>query len=461
MADFAPLLELGGPLLAGGVGAAYAKVKAPRAYWSAIGLPVTAARIVHSYDSVMEACGLTVEPSLWRTMTASGADRQTLKPTAPQIRRIRPTATGLRLRVKLARGQETAHVETAAGRLRHAWGVHAVHVTEIRPGVVELRLVGFDVLRKVRMPRRALRSADLLRVPVALREDGTVCFRDYRAEPHSLILGASQSGKSMYARNLLCGLASRPVALAGIDCKRGVEQMPFAPRLSALATDQDTALDLLRALLAEMDARYDLIREQQGIPGWVPDEQVTADVWGLPAKVRPVPVVVVVDEIAELFLSASKTDDKRRNEIVTALIRLAQLARAAGIFLEIAGQRFGSDLGKGATMLRAQLTARIVHRVNDTETARMGLGDISEQAMEASTRIPAGMPGLAVAGDMSGGWSRIRTPELSLADAARVCWQTAHLAPALPRLNPFRPPLLTSVPAPVVPPMPTTAPAIP
>ncbi|WP_055585766.1 FtsK/SpoIIIE domain-containing protein [Peterkaempfera griseoplana] len=459
MADWTPLLELGGPLVVGGAGAAYARVKAPRAYWSAIGLPVTAARIAHSYDSVMEACGLAVEPSLWRTMTATGAARQQLKPVPPRIRRVSPTSTGLRLRLRLARGQQTDDVADAADRLRHAWGVHAVHVTEIRPGVVELRLVGFDVLRNVRMPRRTVRAGGLLRVPVALRENGTAFFRDYLAEPHSLILGAGQSGKSMYARNLVCGLASRPVALAGIDCKRGVEQAPFAPRLSALATDQDAALDLLRALLAEMDERYDLIRAQQGIPGWVPDDQVTADIWGLPAKLRPVSIVLVVDEIAELFLVATKTDEKRRNEIVTALVRLAQLARAAGIFLEIAGQRFGSELGKGATMLRAQLTARIVHRVNDTETARMGLGDISETAMDAATRIAPGMPGLAVAGDVTGGWTRIRTPRLSLPDAAGVCRTTAHLVPDLARLDPFRP--VAPVLAPVIPPMPTVAPAIP
>ncbi|MCD0482327.1 conjugal transfer protein TraS [Streptacidiphilus sp. ASG 303] len=458
MADWTPLLELGGPLVAGGAGAAYARVKAPRAYWSAIGLPVTAARIAHSYAEVMEACGLAVEPSMWRTLVARGEERQGLKPTPPRVRGVRPTATGLRLRLRLARGQETADVVAAAERLRHAWGVHAAYVSEIRPGVVDLRLVGFDVLRRVRMPR-AVRAGHPVRVPVALREDGTVFVRDYRTEPHSLILGAGQAGKSTFVRNLVCALAVRPVALVGIDCKRGVEHAPFAPRLSALATDPDAALDVLRALVAEMDARYDLIRAQQGIPGWVPDEQVTADIWGLPATVRPVPVVVVVDEIAELFLVATKADEKRRNEIVTALVRLAQLARAAGIFLDVAGQRFGADLGRGATLLRSQLTARVVHRVNDVETARMGLGDISEQAMAAATQIPPGTPGLAVAGDASGAWSRIRPAHLSLADAARICRNSAHLVPDLPRLDAFRP--VAAVPAPRIPPKPTRVPAIP
>ena len=64
--------------------------------------------------------------------------------------------------------------------------------------------------------------------------------------PHELILGATQSGKSVYLRNLLCGLARQPVALVGIDCKWGVELAPFAPRLSALAV----ALVSVQATLA-------------------------------------------------------------------------------------------------------------------------------------------------------------------------------------------------------------------
>lgn len=69
-----------------------------------------------------------------------------------------------------------------------------MYVRDIKPGVIELRLVGYDVLRKVRMPRRI--DGGLLRVPVALREDATAFVRDYRAVPHELVLGATLSGKS-------------------------------------------------------------------------------------------------------------------------------------------------------------------------------------------------------------------------------------------------------------------------
>ena len=134
----------------------------------------------------------------------------------------------------------------------------------------------------------------------------------------------------MYQRNLIKGLAQLPVALVGIDCKRGVEQSAYAPRLSALATNPDAAASLLDVLVAEMEARFDLL-SLHGV----------SDVWELPEDVRPVPIVVLVDEVAELFLISSRKDEERRERMVTALIRLAQMARAAGIFLEICGQRFG------------------------------------------------------------------------------------------------------------------------
>lgn len=124
--------------------------------------------------------------------------------------------------------------------------------------------------------------------------------------------------------------------------------------------------------------------------------------------------------------------------MVTKLIRLAQLGRAASIYLEVCGQRFGSELGKGATMLRAQLTGRVCHRVNDEASANMALADISPEAAIAATSIPAQRPGIAVVGDSSGGWSRVRAPHLTLDDAAAVCRDTAALVPDLPRLDSFR-----------------------
>ncbi|QNE76101.1 plasmid transfer protein [Streptomyces finlayi] len=449
MSDVATVIEIAGALSAAG-GLGYAKVRAPRVFWSLAGLPVARVRFSLTYRSTMDVCGLTVQPSRLRAfMVRNVARRQDVQPVPPSVRRVRGSSTGMRVTLRLPAGLEPADVAAASERLRHAWGVHSVHVVEIKPGFVELRMTGYDVLRRVKMPRRLPRKlmSGPMVVPVALREDGTAFVRDYKKIPHALTLGANQSGKSMYQRNLIAGLAKLPVGLVGIDCKRGVEQRGYAPRLSALAVTPEEASSLLEVLVREMEDRFDIL-SAHGV----------SDLWELPVKVRPVPLVVLVDEVAELFLVAAKKDEERRDQMVMHLVRLAQMARAVGIYLEVCGQRFGSELGKGATMLRAQLTGRVVHRVNDKQTADMGLGDIAPEAVFAATTIPPDHPGVAVAGDSSGGWSRIRTPEMSAADAVAVCHEYAHLTPDIPALTPFRP-VVRTAPAgvpPLVIPVPVT-----
>ncbi|MFJ9262887.1 FtsK/SpoIIIE domain-containing protein [Streptomyces bacillaris] len=441
MSDLSTVIEVAGALSAvGGLG--YAKARSPRLFWSLVGAPVARVRFSVTYRATMDVCGLTVQPSRLRAfMVRNVARRQDVQPVPPQVRRVRYSTTGMRATLRLPAGLEPADVSAASERLRHAWGVHSVHVVEVKPGFVELRMTGYDVLRRVKMPRRLPRNttASPLVVPVALREDGTAFVRDYQKVPHALTVGANQSGKSMYQRNLISRLAKLPVGLVGIDCKRGVEQRGYAPRLSALAITPDEADGLLEALVGEMEERFDLL-SSHGVP----------DMWGLPAKLRPVPLVVLVDEVAELFLVAAKKDEERRDRMVMRMIRLAQMARAVGIFLEVCGQRFGSDLGKGATALRAQLTGRVVHRVNDKQTAEMALGDIAPEAVFAATTIPPDRPGVAVAGDSSGGWSRIRTPAMTPAEVVAVCREFAHLTPHLAALAPFRP-VVPAAPAPAMP----------
>ncbi|MFI1410520.1 FtsK/SpoIIIE domain-containing protein [Streptomyces sp. NPDC020707] len=433
MTDLSVWLEATGAV-AGAGGLGYAKVRAPRVYWSLVGMPVTWGRFVLSYRSTMDVCGLTVQPSGLRAFMTRNVARREVQPVPPKIRRVRGTSTGLRVTLRLPAGLEPADLIATSERLRHAWGVHSVTVAETKPGYVELRMTGYDVLRRVRMPRKA-RPRDMV-VPVALREDGTAFERDYRKAPMALTLGANHSGKSMYQRNLIKGLAQLPVALVGIDCKRGVEQTAYASRLSALATTPDESASLLAVLVAEMEDRFDQLR-RYGV----------SDMWELPESLRPVSVVVLVDEVAELFLISAKKDEERRERIVTALIRLAQMARSVGIYLEICGQRFGSDLGKGATMLRAQLTGRVVHRVNDKQTAEMGLNDVAPDAVPVASLIPMERPGTAVAADSSGGWSKIRTPDTSRDEVAAICRDFAHLVPDFPALKPFRPYVPAAMPA--------------
>ncbi|WP_215456089.1 FtsK/SpoIIIE domain-containing protein [Streptomyces sp. ATCC 21386] len=409
----------------------------PAWYWLTFGVTLATLRVLVRYASVMDACGLTVPPSRWRLVLARITNRPVPESRAPRILRVRPTRTGLVLRLKLQPGQDAFDIAAASDRLRHSFSMYGVTSREVRSGVVEVRMTGYDVLQRVQMPAKT--ETRPMRVPVALREDGSIHYRDYRAIPHALTLGATESGKSVYQRNLVAGLAPMDVALVGIDCKQGVELFPLARRFSALADNPDTAAELLDALVDHMERVYQLIRAEQRITADVPDAEIAADIWNLPEHLRPVPIVVLVDEVAELALFATKDEEKRRDRIITALARLAQLGRAAGIYLEICGQRFGSELGKGITMLRAQLTGRTAHRVNDESSANMAFGDISPDAVLAAIQIPADMRGIAIAGDSTGGWHRIRAPHTTLRQAVNTCNRHADRTPHLPELVAFRP----------------------
>ncbi|MDH2389732.1 FtsK/SpoIIIE domain-containing protein [Streptomyces sp. HNM0663] len=415
----------------------------PAWYWLAFGVALAVLRVSVRYASVMDACGLTVPPSRFRLTLARMAGRPAPESRAPRVLRIRPTRTGLVLRVKLRPGQDAFDFAASCDRLRHSFGMYAVTAREVKSGVVELRMTGYDVLKRVQMPAKT--EAGPLRVAVALRDDGAVLYRDYRTVPHALNIGATQSGKSVYQRRLVAELARQPVALAGIDCKQGMELGPLARRFSALAEDPDSAAELLDALAERMAGIYRLIRREQQISVDIPDADIAADIFDLPEHLRPVPIVLLIDEVAELALFTTKEEEKRRDRIITALVRLAQLGRAAGIYVEVCGQRFGSELGKGITMLRAQLTGRTAHRVNDETSANMAFGDIAPDAVLAAIQIPREMPGVAVVAD-SIGWARTRTPFTTLRQAVNVCNRHAHLTPDVPELAPFRPVLTPAVP---------------
>ncbi|SCD37395.1 DNA segregation ATPase FtsK/SpoIIIE, S-DNA-T family [Streptomyces sp. BpilaLS-43] len=428
----------------------------PAWYWMTFGVTLAALRVAVRYASVMDACGLTVPPARWRLSLARMTNRPVPESRAPRILRLRPTRTGLVLRIKLRPGQDAFDVASATDRLRHSFGMYGVTSRELRSGIVELRMTGYDVLRRVQMPAET--GPAPMRIPVALREDGSVHYRDYRAVPHGLTLGVTESGKSVYQRNLVAGLAAHDVALVGIDCSRA-SSSSARPALLRPRRQPGHRPRTPRALVQHMEDVYQLIRSAQRITVDVPDADIAADIWDLPADIRPTPVVVLVDEVAELALFATKDEEKRRDRIVTALVRLAQLGRAAGIYLEICGQRFGSELGKGITMLRAQLTGRTAHRVNDESSANMAFGDIAPDAVLAAIQIPTDVPGIAVSGDSTGGWTRIRAPHTSLRQAVNICNRHADRTPDVPALAAFRPAVapLASATAPLTKAAPTTA----
>jgi S-DNA-T family DNA segregation ATPase FtsK/SpoIIIE len=141
----------------------------------------------------------------------------------------------------------------------------------------------------------------------------------------------------------------------------------------------------------------------------------------MPQEQRPVPLVLLVDEIAELFLtSGGKAEKEEAAACGVSLLRIAQLGRALGVYLVAAGQRVGSDLGPGVTALRAQLGGRICHRVADPQTALMTLGDLNRDAAEVAQAISPAEPGVAITATETGGWVRAKAYYTSPAEARAV-----------------------------------------
>ncbi|MYS41261.1 plasmid transfer protein, partial [Streptomyces sp. SID5998] len=87
MSDLSMVLETTGAL-AGAGGLGYAKVRAPRVYWSLVGLPVTWGRFTITYRSTMDVCGLTVQPSRLRAFLTRNVARREVLPVPPKIRRV-------------------------------------------------------------------------------------------------------------------------------------------------------------------------------------------------------------------------------------------------------------------------------------------------------------------------------------------------------------------------------------
>ncbi|GAA2614336.1 FtsK/SpoIIIE domain-containing protein [Actinomadura fulvescens] len=407
----------------------------PLSFWYGIGYPLRVVHVYLTWRAVTSGCKLTRSKRAFRvTLDAlpvvgpaarSAANvveykrrvRRVDVEQAPRLGLVLPTPYGWRVRVKLHDGQIPDDYAKAAERLAHAWRVHGVRVLARKPGKITLLATRRDPL--VHIAPSGGWSGELLVVRLGNLENGEPWVIDFRAVPHWINVGATQSGKSNLCNAIIKELAPQPVALVGFDLKGGVEFTPYAPRLSALATNRKESVDLLEDLLGEVHNRMALCRTHGA-----------RNVWKLPEELRPMPIVALVDEVAELFLMADKSEKDEVARTGTALLRIVQLGRAFAVYLIICGQRIGSDLGPGVTALRAQLSGRICHRVNDPETANMALGDLDPAALDAARLIPAEAPGVAIAAGQDGTWHRARSEYVSEEAAEAAAYAYATLAPA-------------------------------
>ncbi|MGD9681877.1 MAG: FtsK/SpoIIIE domain-containing protein [Candidatus Obscuribacterales bacterium] len=185
--------------------------------------------------------------------------------------------------------------------------------------------------------------------------------------PHTLIAGATGSGKSVLLQNLLLDISvTNDPHLARIyliDPKAGVDysMLETLPHLvEGIIIDQERAIEVLESLVSEMDRRYLQFREHR-----VKDlHSFNASV----AKEKRLPALFLVhDEFAEWMLI-----DEYKSAVSTAVQRLGVKARAAGIYLIFAAQR--PDANVLPVQLRDNLGNRLILRVESIGTSEITLG---------------------------------------------------------------------------------------
>ena len=199
---------------------------------------------------------------------------------------------------------------------------------------------------------------------------GETKFAEIDKTPHLLVAGATGSGKSVCINCIIASILMRTkpdeVKLVMVDPKK-VELSNYngVPHLlMPVVTDPKKASIALQKIVAEMESRYDLFSEKNVKNIATYNEWVDKQNAKLPedAKIKKMHyIVVIVDELADLMLVASK-------EVEDSIMRITQMARAAGIHLIIATQRPSTDVITG--VVKANIPSRISFAVSSSIDSR-------------------------------------------------------------------------------------------
>ena len=199
---------------------------------------------------------------------------------------------------------------------------------------------------------------------------GMPIYCEINKTPHLLVAGATGSGKSVCINSIIISILMRAkpdeVKLILVDPKK-VELSMYngVPHLLApVVTDPKKANIALKKIVVEMERRYDLFSDSgtKNIASYnsmidkknekLPDDQ----------KIKHLPyIVVIIDELADLMLVAAK-------EVEDSIMRITQMARAAGIHLIVATQRPSTDVITG--VVKANIPSRISFAVSSSIDSR-------------------------------------------------------------------------------------------
>ena len=179
-----------------------------------------------------------------------------------------------------------------------------------------------------------------------------------------LVAGSTGSGKSVCVNSILASILMRAkpdeVNLVLVDPKK-VELSIYngVPHLMVpVVTDPKKANIVLKKIVSEMERRYDVFEESKTKNITSYNNYIDKQNEGLPESERTkrMPyIVVIIDELADLMLVAAK-------EVEDSIMRITQMARAAGIHLIVATQRPSTDVITG--VVKANIPSRISFAVS-------------------------------------------------------------------------------------------------
>ena len=223
-----------------------------------------------------------------------------------------------------------------------------------------------EVLEKV---PRSLDGAKLL-CPLGKNIMGNVIWCEINKTPHLLVAGSTGSGKSVCINGIICSILMRAkpdeVKLVMVDPKKvelsGYNGVPHLMR--PVVTDPKEASVALSKIVAEMERRYDTFSETKTKNIATYNDYVEKKNKSLPQdeQIKKMPfIVVIIDELADLMLVASK-------DVEASIMRITQMARAAGIHLIIATQRPSTDVITG--VVKANIPSRISFAVSSSIDSR-------------------------------------------------------------------------------------------